>query len=91
VQNLLVDEKKFLEENARKAARGELDAREKERLRVRHNGNADRTCLAMDKQIYEHLQLCAEDTEAIAECMKDLHLTDFGFLAELAQAKKLGH
>lgn len=86
-QNLILEEKKFMKEINRLVAKGGLDTQQQDKLRERHNAKADGMCLALDKEVYRFLGLSKDETEFIANTIRELRLTDFGFLTESKSSK----
>jgi hypothetical protein len=78
-QNIVLEERKFLEEIERLTKRG-LDKSTREKMRVRHNSVANGMCLSIDKEVAEFLALSPDDRESIASTLQKIGLSDFGYL-----------
>ncbi len=83
LRNLVLDEEKFMDEINREKKRGTLGSAEQEKARTRHNTSANRMCLHLDKEIFRFLGLSDEECRFIARTLRDIRMTDFGFLEEL--------
>ena len=84
-RNVVLDENKFMSEINRQKKKGTLDDAGRERLMVRHNANANRTCLDIDKAIFEWLAVGKDDERFVARTLRDVHMSDFGLLEELSK------
>jgi hypothetical protein len=83
-QNVMLEEKKFLEDIERSIKRG-FPKPQIEKMRIRHNTTANGMCLSIDKQVAEFLALSADEQESIANTLQKIGLADFGYLAAAAQ------
>lgn len=81
-RNVLLDEGKFMGEMNRQKKKGTLDSAEREKARVRHNISVDGLHLSFDKEVYGFLGLPDGDSRFIAKTLRDIHMTNFGFLHE---------
>lgn len=80
--NMVLDENKFMAEVNRLKRKGALDGAQQERERARYNSTANHLCLQLDKAVLSFLGLSKGDGCYIARTLKDIRMTDFGFLAE---------
>jgi hypothetical protein len=87
-QNMLIDEKRFLEELQREMKRG-LNSEQREKLRKKHNASANAICLSIDDEISKMLSLSESESEFISKTLRDMELTDFGFLDRLESQRKI--
>ena len=78
-QNVVLEEKKFLEEIERTTKRG-FDKSHNEKLRNRHNSTANGMCLSIDKEVAEFLTLSPDEQESIAGTLQKIGLSDLGYL-----------
>jgi hypothetical protein len=77
----------FMEDLNRLKKKGTLDADYQEKARRRHNAQADKIMLSIDKEVFGFLRLETSDTKFIAQTIRDIEMTDFGYLEELALAE----
>lgn len=82
-QRIISDEIEFMREINRLKKKGTLDNEYREKVRQRHNVQVGKLCLAIDKEIYEFLGLPPKHARFIAETLREINLTDFGFVEEL--------
>lgn len=76
-------EHSFMTEINKHKRKGTLDDNFREKLRLRHNERAAHECLAIDKVIYDALEIAQKDQAYISQTIQDLGFTDFGLLSEL--------
>lgn len=86
-QNIVIEEKRFLEEITRELRRGS-NYTLREKLRNRHNSSMNALCLSVDNEISAMLSLSESETEFIARTLRDMNLSDFGFLEKLENQRK---
>jgi hypothetical protein len=87
-RNMILDEKKFMEEINRLKRKGALDGELQEKERIKFNKAADRRCLDLDREIYSFLELTKSDSRLVADTLREIHMTDFGFSAEADQSSR---
>jgi hypothetical protein len=85
-QNVLIEEKRFLDEVQREMKRGS-SLGQREKLRKRHNATLTGICLSIDREIAEALSFSQAESEFIARTLRDMELTDFGFLEKLEEER----
>jgi hypothetical protein len=83
-QNIVALEMDFMADLNRLKKKGTLDAEYQEKARRRHNLQADKIMLTMDKEVFDFLGLELSDTKFIAKTIGDVEMSDFGLLQELA-------
>ncbi|HEV2176320.1 MAG TPA: hypothetical protein VGW33_03840 [Terriglobia bacterium] len=81
-RNMLLDENKFMDEVNRLKRKDVLTSDVQEKERIKFNKTADRRCLDLDKEIFSFLELAKAERQLIARTLREIHMTDFGFLAE---------
>ncbi len=84
--NVILEERNFLEEVHRAKKKG-LDSAGIEKLRRRHNKAVDPMCRSIDSEIARFLKLSEEDQDLIAETLRDIKLTDFGYAQQNGTAE----
>jgi hypothetical protein len=82
---LVGEEVSFMEDIIRLKKKGTLDSDYQEKSRRSHNRRAAQICLSIDKDVYDFLALPLKDQKLIAETLRDMEMTDFGFLEELGE------
>jgi hypothetical protein len=82
-QRIIALEMDFMGDLNRLKKKGTLDGEYQEKARRRHNLQADKIMLALDKEVFEFLRLEVSDTRFIAKTIGDLEMSDFGLLEAL--------
>jgi hypothetical protein len=80
--NIVVEEKRFLDEARREKKKG-VDWPTRDKLRKRHNASANSLCLSIDKEISDFLSLTSAESEFVAQTLVDIGVSDFGYLQHL--------
>ena len=86
-QNVVIEEKRFLDELQKELRRGAANSSLRDKLRNRHNHSLNAICLSIDDEVWGMLGLSESEAEFIAKTLRDMGLTDFGFL-ERRQAQQ---
>lgn len=84
-QNIVSEEKNFVEEINKRGRRGDATPEFTDKLINRHNQSANRMSLSIDKQIYTALSLSKSQQKDICETLRDLGVTDYGLADELSR------
>jgi hypothetical protein len=81
-QSIISAEMNFMDDINRHKKKGTLDEAYQEKVRRSHNSMCNKMSLTIDKEIYKFLSLSPKDEKFIAQTLRDINLTDFGFLEE---------
>ena len=82
-QSVISAENNFMNDINRLKRKGTLDTEYQEKARRRHNLFGNRLGLSIDKEVFKFLSLDDKDARFIAQTLRDIEMTDFGFLDEL--------
>jgi hypothetical protein len=82
-KSIVALEMDFMADLNRLKKKGTLDAEYQEKARRRHNLQADKMMLTIDKDVFEFLGLELSDSKFIAKTVGDVEMSDFGLLQDL--------
>lgn len=80
--SMISAETNFMLDIHRMFKKGNLTPSYQEKTRISHNSVGDRVGLSIDKEVFEFLDLSLADSRFVTQTMRDINLTDFGYLDE---------
>ena len=87
-RNIVLDENKMMKEVNKQKARGTCGDDYLDKEIDHHNARSNGVCLTMDEEIYKFLGVNQRDQAYIARTLRDIPLSDFGFLAKAEKEDK---